>query len=71
MLLDSNIIIYATKPDCESVRQLIAEHSPVVSVISYVKVLSYRRLNIRERQLFADFFSATAILPITSPEKST
>lgn len=39
MLLDSNIIIYAIKPEFSQLRDWISEHSPVVSAISYVEVL--------------------------------
>jgi toxin FitB len=66
MLLDSNIIIYATKPDYKLVRQLIAANSPVVSVISYVEVLGYHQLSVQEYQLLSEFFSATTMLPLTS-----
>ena len=64
MLLDSNIIIYAAKPDYAALRQFIAEHSPVVSVISYVEVLGYHRLTVQERQLFEAFFTTTHILAV-------
>jgi hypothetical protein len=40
MLLDSNVIIYAAKPEHGSLRRLIAEKSPAVSAISYVEVLT-------------------------------
>ena len=41
MLIDSNIIIYASKPEYSSLRQFIAENSPVVSAVSYVEVLGF------------------------------
>lgn len=44
MLLDSNIIIYATKPEYTELRQFIAQHTPAISVISYVEVLGYHKL---------------------------
>ena len=34
MLLDSNIIIYATQPQHSSLRELIAETVPFVSAVS-------------------------------------
>ena len=34
MLLDSNIIIYASLPEYPELRQFIAQNSPKVSVIS-------------------------------------
>lgn len=41
MLADSNIIIYAAQPEHADLRQFIAEHSPVVSAVSYVEVLGF------------------------------
>lgn len=43
MLLDSNIIIYATQPEYVWLREFIAEHEPVVSALSYVETLGYHR----------------------------
>ncbi len=39
MLLDSNIIIYASQLENSKIRQFIGEHDIVVSAISYVEVL--------------------------------
>lgn len=44
MLLDSNIIIYASRSENTQIRQFIGEHDIVVSAISYVEVLGYHRL---------------------------
>ena len=41
MLIDSNIIIYAAMPEHQMLRDLIAEHAPAVSAVSYVEVLGY------------------------------
>jgi len=41
MLLDSNIIIYAAQAGHATLRQFIAEHTPAVSVISYIEALGY------------------------------
>ena len=41
MLIDSNIIVYAAKPEYADLRRFIAEHAPTVSAISYVGVLGY------------------------------
>ena len=55
MLLDSNIIIYAAKPEHADLRRLIAEHAPAVSAVSVVEVLGYHRLTAPERQHFEEF----------------
>jgi len=51
MLLDSNIIIYASQPENTQIRQFIGEHDIVVSAISYIEVLGYHRLTEENRAL--------------------
>lgn len=65
MLVDSNIIIYATQPEHPDLRQFIAAHSPAVSAVSYVEVLGFHRLSTQDQALLEAFFSAATILPIT------
>ncbi|MCA9872828.1 MAG: type II toxin-antitoxin system VapC family toxin [Anaerolineales bacterium] len=65
MLLDSNIIIYASQPRFANLREFIAETSPYVSAISYVEVLGYHRLTEDERTYFQAFFQAASILPLS------
>jgi hypothetical protein len=65
MLLDSNIIIYAAKPENADLRRLIAERAPAVSVVSVIEVLGYHRLTEEERRHFEEFFAAATILPIS------
>jgi len=62
MLLDSNIIIYAAQPEHAALRQFIKEHAPAVSVISYIEVLGYHRLNNDDRQFLEQFFQAAQML---------
>ena len=64
MLLDSNVIIYAAKPEHEGLRRLIAEHAPAVSAVSYVEVLGYHQLTGRELRYFKEFFAAAPVLGI-------
>lgn len=65
MLLDSNIIIYSTQPEFNSLRMLISEHSPSVSIISYIEVLGYYKLTDQERSLLEQFFDAAEILSLS------
>lgn len=65
MLLDSNIVIYATQPQHVALRQFIAEHAPAVSAISYVEVLGFHRLEKAEHTLLERFFAATDLLPVS------
>ncbi|MEQ9670882.1 MAG: type II toxin-antitoxin system VapC family toxin [Coleofasciculus sp. G2-EDA-02] len=67
MLLDSNIIIYATRPEYVWLREFIAEHEPAVSALSYVETLGYHRLTEVERQLLEEFFAVSLVLPISQP----
>jgi hypothetical protein len=64
MLIDSNIIIYASKPEYSYLRQFIAHNVPVVSAVSYVEVLGFHRLNETEKSLLEAFFAAVTILPL-------
>ena len=65
MLIDSNIIIYAAKPEHSGLRKFIEEHEPAVSAVSYVEVLGYHKLSEQERQHFEEFFDAANVLPIS------
>ncbi len=65
MILDSNIIIYSTKPEHAFLRNFIAKNSPLVSAVSYVEVLGYHKLTSLEKELFEQFFRSTRILPIS------
>lgn len=61
MILDSNIIIYAGKPEYDFLREFIAENFPSVSAVSYVEVLGYHKLTDEEKE----FFDSTQILPVS------
>lgn len=65
MLIDSNIIIYASQQEHGDLRKFIAEHSPSVSAVSYVEVLGFHRLNEQDRAFLETFFSSATVLPIT------
>jgi predicted nucleic acid-binding protein len=65
MLLDSNIIIYASKPDHAALRQFITERNPAISVISNIEVLGYHRLKELDRILLEQFFRAAEVLPLS------
>jgi predicted nucleic acid-binding protein len=65
MLIDSNIIIYAAQPEYPELRQLIADHAPAVSAVSYIEVLGYHQLTQQERAYFEEFFEAAPVLEIS------
>lgn len=64
-LLDSNLIIYASKPNGERVREFIAREAPFVSVISKVETLGYHALSDIERERLEQFFTAAPILSVS------
>lgn len=65
MLIDSNIIIYASKPGYGALRRFIADRKPAVSAVSYVEVLGYDKLLPEERHFLEQFFSLVLILPLS------
>jgi predicted nucleic acid-binding protein len=65
VILDSNLVIYAARPEYPGLRRMIAAHSPAVSAVSVVEVLGYHRLSEADRRRFEEFFAAADVLPIT------
>ena len=66
MILDSNIIIYAARPEYAFLREFIIKNSPSVSDVSYVEVLGYHRLTESDKEQFELFFTATTMLPLST-----
>jgi toxin FitB len=64
MLLDTNIIIYAARPDGDALRAFIQANNPAVSAVSYVEALGYHRLTEPERLALEELFRAATVLPI-------
>ena len=67
MLLDSNIIIYAARPDARQLQDYIESRDASVSAISYVEVLGFPRLNETERRWFTDFFESAEWIHVSRP----
>ena len=65
MILDSNIIIYAAKPENDFLRQFIVAQTPSVSAASYVEVLGFHKLTAGEKAYFEQFFATAPFLMIT------
>lgn len=65
ILIDSNIIIYAAKPENSALRSFIAKQAPLVSAVSFVEVLGYHNLTDQEREHFEAFFAVAPILSIS------
>lgn len=67
MLADSNIVIYASRPEQTRLRRFISEYVPAVSIITYIEVMGYHRLQEAERLQLEAFFQAAEILPLSEP----
>ena len=65
MLLDSNVIIYAARPEHAALREFIETRAPAVSVISRIEVLGYHKLNEADRQFLERFIEAAESLPLS------
>ena len=65
MLIDSNIIIYASKPEGFQVRRFLNQIEMMISVISYVESFGYQYLNAPERQRLEGIFQRSEILPLS------
>lgn len=64
MLIDSNLIIYATQPHHRQLRRWIIEHASHYSVISRLETLGYRGLSDAEAQSIAAVLDYLQRLPI-------
>jgi hypothetical protein len=65
VLLDSNLIIYASRPQHEALRTFIAREAPSVSVVSKIETLGYHKLGEQERGFLDEFFDAAEVLPVS------
>ncbi|MBI1288665.1 MAG: PIN domain-containing protein [Flavobacteriales bacterium] len=64
-LLDTNIIIYACRPQHEGLRDLIGQNASVVSVISKIEALGYHKLKMQEKLLLERLFQQFEIIDLT------
>ena len=65
MLFDSNLIIYAARPECEDLRDLIAQEAPSVSAVSKVETLGYPELSEQETRFLEELFEVAKVLPVS------
>jgi toxin FitB len=64
-LLDSNIVIYGTKPEFADLRQMFGS-GVCVSVITYVEVLGYHAMTKPEKDLIEEFLINTPAVGVTA-----
>lgn len=67
MLLDSNIIIYASKLTYPNLLNFLRDNEDAlkVSALTKIEVLGYHQLKKLEKQFLENFFDSLEILPIT------
>jgi predicted nucleic acid-binding protein len=65
MLIDTNIIIFALKPEYTYLLEFIAVKNPSVSAITYLEILECPELSLTDQYQFKDFFDAAHVIPIS------
>ena len=65
MLVDSNLIIYAVKPDYPEVRTFLKQRDVAVSLISRTETLGYHDLGDAEAPKLKRLFELLTVQPIT------
>jgi hypothetical protein len=62
MLVDSNILIYATKPEHAKLRRWLVDVLPKVSVISKVEILGYHKLQSAEKAALTELLNSLELI---------
>ena len=65
MLVDSNVLIYATKPEHSKLRQWLIDALPKASVISKVEILGYHKLHSAEKIALAELLNNLELIYLT------
>jgi hypothetical protein len=65
MLVDSNILIYATRPEQSRLRQWLTDTLPKASIISKVEILGYHELQIAERIALTELLNSLELIYLT------
>lgn len=63
-LVDSNILIYAAKPEYPQLKELLEEDDIAVSDMSLIEVLGYHSITEEAKEFFNAIFTLVTILPI-------
>jgi len=64
ILLDSNIVIYAAKPEFKKLRDWLRSQSITISDLTKLEVLGYHQLADIEFEWFTGFFNNIESIPI-------
>ena len=66
MLIDSNIVIYASQPQYLVLRLFLDSVRRSISIVSYIEALGYHRLTADAEDYITDLFRGSQILPLTN-----
>ncbi len=64
-LVDSNILIFAAKPEYPQLKELLEQDDIAVSDISIIEVLGYHDISEEAKEFFSAIFSLVTIIPIS------
>ena len=64
-LVDSNILIYAAKPEYPQLKELLGEDDIAVSELTRLEVLGFRNLTVEAEEYFNAVFELVTVLPIS------
>jgi predicted nucleic acid-binding protein len=65
-LVDSNILIYAAKPEYPELRELLEQNDIAVSELTKLEVLGYHSLTDEAEEYFNAVFALVTVLPISA-----
>jgi toxin FitB len=63
-LLDSNILIYAAKPEFPQLKDLLKEKNVAVSDITRLEVLGFREITNEQQTYFNAVFALVTVIPV-------
>ena len=66
MLLDSNIIIYASQPEFLTLRDFLSGKVIATSVICKIETLGYSKLEPIQKTFLENFFDSIRVVPLTN-----
>lgn len=66
VLADSNILIYATQPEHQKLREWLLDTLPKVSIISCVEILGYHKLQVDEKAALTELMDSLELIYLTA-----
>ena len=66
LLVDTNIILYATVYNDDIAKELLKENSIFISDITEIELLGYHRLSDNEHAILSDFITTLTVIPVNT-----